>query len=70
MYLAKLLVEKISNMMIFMFIIVWIYQIVNFNVRLMKSIYDLVLDWYAEPSMIFSGYTHTASATESSKHVR
>jgi hypothetical protein len=53
-----------------MFIIVWIYQIVNFNVRLMKNIYDLVLDWYAEPSMIFSGYTHTASATESSKHVR
>lgn len=30
----------------------------------------IVLDWYAEPSMIFSGYTHTASATKSSKHVR
>ncbi|CAF1039152.1 unnamed protein product [Adineta steineri] len=27
-----------------------------------------VLDWYAEPSMIFSGYTHTASTTKSSKN--
>ncbi|UJR26255.1 hypothetical protein I4U23_007595 [Adineta vaga] len=29
---------------------------------------DLPDNWYAEPSMIFSGYTHTASATKSSKH--
>jgi hypothetical protein len=28
------------------------------------------LDWYAEASMIVSGYTHTASATETSKNVR
>ncbi len=30
----------------------------------------LSLDWYAESSQIFSGYTHTASSTKSSKYVR
>jgi hypothetical protein len=37
---------------------------------LMRNIPLILSDWYAEPSMIFSGYTHTASATKSSKHVR
>lgn len=52
----------------------WIYRTVKLRHRPLvdrksKSM-SLDLDWYAEASMIFSGYTHTASVTETSKHVR
>jgi hypothetical protein len=54
-----------------MFIIRWIYPRVNLkNYFSNEYLTNSSLDWYAESSLIFSGYTHTASSTESSKHVR